>query len=192
MSFIENTFRRKIESLRNGKIPITTVQKKLIYFTLPYISLSRNKNISRELQNLIAKFYPQISLRIVFRNSFSIGSFFRYSDRMPSLLRSCVIYKYVCSQCQATYYGETVRHFTTRIAEHRGVSVRTGNWVTNPLHSNIRDHSIELDHPIHVDSFEIVSSCDKPSVKLLESILIHQFKPTLNDAASSVPLNILA
>jgi hypothetical protein len=164
----------------------------MLYLPMPYISHEQNKKVRHKLQSIISTYYPQIKLTVIFRNNFCVGSFFRYADRMPNLLRSCVVYEYKCSQCPATYYGETVCHLSTRIAEHKGVSSRTGRAMTNPLHSNIRNHANERDHPIHVNNFKIISNCDKSSLKLLESILIHQVKPNLNDADTSVPLSILA
>ncbi|NJL51449.1 MAG: hypothetical protein HC930_03135 [Hydrococcus sp. SU_1_0] len=191
LSFIEKMFRLKIAETRFKKPLIFTVPKKVIYCSLPFVNQYQNISVKKDIQHLISKYYPQINLRIIFTNRFNVASFFRYSDRMPALLRSCVVYKFKCSQCEATYCGETARHFTTRIAEHRGLSSRTGLVVQNPLHSSIRDHSQKSDHPIHVNDFKILSSCERQNLKLLESILIHRSRPTLNGTDSSVPLGIL-
>ena len=102
-----------------------------------------------------------------------------------------VIYMYKCGQCNATYCGETNRHLHTRIAEHRGVSSRTGKLLTSPPNSNIRDHLVSSDHPIIAENFEIIATANKYDIRIVESILIHKTKPTLNDQNSSIPLNIL-
>ena len=31
-----------------------------------------------------------------------------------------------CGQCTSTYIGETYRHLSTRIVEHKGIAIRTG------------------------------------------------------------------
>jgi hypothetical protein len=155
------------------------------------MNTATNNYVKNEIHSIISKFYPQVNVRICFRNQFNISSFFRLKDRIPSLVRSDVVYWYQCGQCNATYCGETTRHLHTRISEHRGISARTNRTVASPPNSNIRDHSLLLDHPIHVENFKIIASSNRFDLRTLESIAIHKLKPSLNDRGSSVPLNIL-
>ena len=106
-------------------------------------------------------------------------------------MRSNEAYKYSCAHCDATYYGETTRHLSTRIAEHRGLSVRTGMPVLNPLNSSIRDHAIFSNHDISTNRFSIVFSYNSYNLRTSESIIISQNSPSLNNTESSVPLNVL-
>ena len=131
-------------------------------------------------------------MKIVFKNGNSVSSFFSFKDTVPSLLRSNIVYRYSCAQCPATYYGETTRHMCTRIAEHKGLSVRTGKPVTKPLNSSIRDHSIQTGHDLLNSNFTIAFSTNSCNLKKSESILIQQNSPDLNNTDSSVPLNILS
>ena len=39
-------------------------------------------------------------------------------DPIPKFLKSFVVYKFVCPDCNACYIGETTRHSSTRIKEH--------------------------------------------------------------------------
>ena len=109
-----------------------------------------------------------------------VFSFFSYKDKVPVSVLSNIVYKYTCAQCPATYYGETSRHLKTRIAEHRGLSARTGKPVTRPLFSSVRDHSIEFNHDLKTDNFQILAHSNKNDVKIVESILIDRDKPDLN------------
>jgi hypothetical protein len=190
IALVEKIFLKKINIIYSVKTSVPTVTKKIIYFVVPYLGDS-NTIVKKQIRTLVQKFYPQLDLRIIFTNSFSMQSLFKVKDRMPTLMRSNVVYKYTCSQCQATYCGETTRHLQTRIAEHKGVSVRTGKPALTPANSKIRDHAISQDHPIVQNNFKIIGSTIKPDLKLLESILIHQSRPTLNDMSSSTPLSIL-
>ena len=101
------------------------------------------------------------------------------------------MYKFSCAQCSATYYDETSRHMSTRIAEHKGLSARTGKPVTNPLNSSIRDHALETGHEINNSNFSIVFSTKSQNLRVSESLLINKNSPPLNNTESSVPLNIL-
>ena len=104
---------------------------------------------------------------------------------------SNVVYKFTCRQCNATYVGETSRHLQTRIAEHRGLSARTGHPVSYPVNSHIRDHCIENNHDLGTGDFEILCKTDNFDVRMAESILINKIKPNLNCADSSVPVHII-
>ncbi|XP_068218340.1 dnaJ homolog subfamily C member 3-like [Palaemon carinicauda] len=63
-------------------------------------------------------------------------------------LCSGVIYKYKCDRCNASYIGESERHYRARLSEHFGRSPRTGSYMAKPPHSAIRDHSLSENHPI--------------------------------------------
>ena len=95
-------------------------------------------------------------------------------------------------QCNATYCEETTRHLHTRVAEHKEVSARTGRPLTVPPNSSIREHSHTADHPISTDNFKILATVSKYDLKIAESILIHKFRPTLNDNSASTQLHILS
>ena len=57
--------------------------------------------------------------------------------------------------------------------------------------SNIRQYSLDFDHPIKLENFKLVNKSNKYEIKKVESILIHILGPNLNDRGSSFPLSIL-
>ena len=89
------------------------------------------------------------------------------------------------------YIGETSRHLSTRIAEHRGLSSRTGMPVSKPLNSSIRDHAMSSNHDISSSNFSVIFSCSEFNLRVSESILISKNNPSLNNTESSAPLNVL-
>ena len=190
--FTEKIINQKLSSLRNISQVTFDVPKKIMFISLPYISDLSNKNIRSELTKLLARFYPQIQFRFVFKNTLSIQNFFHFKDRVPCGLQSCVVYKFSCGQCSSTYIGETTRHLLARIADHKGISIRTGQPFTTPSNSSIRDHALKAGHDINIDDFKICHMTDKTSLKISESILIHKFNPDLNNKDSSTKLNILS
>jgi len=190
-SVIDRCFKLKLNSIFSPKPVLTTVDRKVVYFSIPYINHSVNSKLKKDIILLCNRFYPQLNIKLVFSNNFTIGSFFKIKDRLPTLLHSNAIYWFNCGQCNATYCGETTRHLHTRVAEHRGVSARTLRPVTTPSHSNIRDHCHNSDHPISTSDFKVLATVNRFDIRLAESILIHQRKPTLNSLESSMPLHIL-
>ena len=51
-------------------------------------------------------------------SSFKISYMFGVKDPIPGGLRSRVVYKFALSGSNASYVGETGRHFSTRVKEH--------------------------------------------------------------------------
>ena len=62
-----------------------------------------------------------------------------------------VVYKFICSSCQATHYEKTSRHFIVRCIEHLGVN-KQGKSVKG-VSSSIRDHINETGHSASINSF---------------------------------------
>ena len=154
------------------------------------MSHRHNEQFKQKLLHIVAQFYPQINLKIIFVNNLTISSMFPFKDPIPDDLKSNVVYKFKCGICNSTYIGETTRHFKTRVAEHMGISPRTGKPVKNPK-SNVYKHFQDSGHPIHKADFSIIGNIKSWDTKLLESILIHVQKPNLNGMATSTPLNVL-
>ena len=137
--------------------------------------------LRRETQTCVERLFPQIDLKIAFKNSFSVGSLFRHKDPMPTSLCSNVIYTYNCALCNECYTGSTHRQLQCRIAEHLGVSVRTGLPLSNMSYSAIYEHREKKDHPIDRSNFKIVNrTFNRSSLRLLESLHIFKTKPRMN------------
>ena len=50
--------------------------------------------------------------------SFKIGAYFSSTDQLPLTLRSNVVYKSKCANCNVSYIGETSHHIKSHIEEH--------------------------------------------------------------------------
>ena len=192
LNLIESRISKKLNSIFEPDPIVSSVSKQIIHCKIPYMSNSINKQFNSEILKLVSKFFPQVNLRLIFFNSNTVQSFFPFKDVIPKSMRSSIVYKYECGICNSTYYGESIRHFKTRIAEHSGFSSRTGLPLTSRAKSNIYGHFSKTGHEILPGYFEIVQSVKQQNdLKIAESIDIHRFKPTLNEMVTSVPLNIL-
>ena len=187
---VQSLINKQMYSLMHGVEPMATVAKKDIFCKFPFMSNRHNDQFKRNLDDIIGQFYPQINLRIVFSNNHTISSMFPYKDVIPDALKSNVVYKYTCGVCNSAYIGETTRHFKTRVSEHMGISPRTGRPAKDPK-SNIFKHHKDSGHALLESDFSIISSTQAYDTKILESIIIHVNKPSLNGMTASIPLNIL-
>ena len=102
-----------------------------------------------------------------------------------------VVYKYKCGQCGSTYIGEKIRHFATRIAQRKIVSVRTGYRLASSGESRIREHFSQAQKSFCIENFSVLHASNEFDIKICESIYIHQFNPNLNSMNLSTSLNIL-
>ena len=147
--------------------------------SMPFLG-NHSLNIKKKLTKLLAEFYPQVSLRIVFSSSNNIQRYFKFKDTIPDNLRSSIIYLYKCDSCNASYVGKCERHFRTRCYEHEGRSVRTGALLAKPSHSAIRDHCQEKSHPMTKRNFSILGSTpDKLELIIMEALFQSRYKPNL-------------
>ena len=166
-----------------------SVEKK--YFVIPFLG-DLSYSLRKELDLLFSAYFPNFKIKIIFVNSFTIGSIFGYKDKLPKASRSSVVYQYSCSQCESVYVGSTLRALKTRVSEHAGRSVRTGRMLSSPPYSSIRIHAEQCDTFVSLDNFKILDfSKNSSDLRILEAIYISKIKPNLNETVSSHPLNIV-
>ena len=147
--------------------------------------------IRNKLEKLLKNHHPTVNFKFVFSNPYTIKSFFPFKDRIPSLVRSNIVYQFEYPTCKCRYLGETNRNLTLRFAERRGISPRTGPVLTSPFFSAIRDHSLNYDHPISIKNFKILHYASSPTdAKIIESLYIKSTNPSLNNQTISNVLNL--
>ena len=138
------------------------------------------------------KYFSDFRVRIIFVNPLTTGSIFCYKDRLPKASRSSIVYQYSCSRCESTYVGSTLRTLKTRVSEHAGRSVRTGNMLNSPPFSSVRLHADECDSIVSISDFKILDySKNSSDLRILEAMYISKIKPKLNETVQSHPIYIV-
>ena len=169
------------------KCNLPTVPKLPFYASVPML---HKKSFYDELKRTINNHIPAINMKIIPKNPLTIGSLFRYKEKLSPLMTSSVIYKFNCPRCDlGTYVGSTQRLLRVRIDCHRGVSYRTGCKLTNPEFSSIRNHAKKCKYTINYDDFKILGKATNGHLLTIkESLLIKALVPQLNSQTSSAPL----
>ena len=94
----------------------------------------------------------------------------------------------MCSCCNATYNGQTQRHFFVRASEHLGVTPLTGKFVKTPKKSAIFDHMLVDCHKACFDNFStLLKESNAFKLQLKESLLISCNNLILNKSIYSFP-----
>ena len=97
----------------------------------------------------------------------------------------------MCSCCNATYHGQTQRHFFVRTFEHLAITPLTGKFVKASKKSAIFDHILLDGYKTSFDNFSILLKENNAfKLQLRESLLISRDKPILNKNMYSFPLEL--
>ena len=99
------------------KRSLITVPKKDVLIVLPFLG-QFSLNLRSRLYNCFNKTLTQCDIKIVFQSKNRLSDLFRFKESTPKELRSHIVYKFLCSNCNITYYGETERHLNARSGEH--------------------------------------------------------------------------
>ena len=124
-------------------IPSDFIMPKLTScLVLPYFG-AQSHSMQKDLTDLLTSLYPYLDPKVFLRNTFTIGSIFRFKHRVSKARRHGVVYQCCCSSCGESYIGFTHVRLFTRVCQHMGISGRTGLMITSPNPSSVEDHSVE-------------------------------------------------
>ena len=150
-------------------------------------------NLRSRSYNCFNKTLPQCNIKVIFQSKNRLSNLFRFKDCIPKELCSHIVYKFLCSNCNITYYGETKHNLNVRSAEHLSLSALTGIRVNNNKKLAVKDHCLFFNH---VGSFEVFSilTYESNPFKLLikEALLLSRDKLLLNKQVKSIPLQLVS
>ena len=145
-------------------------------------------NLRSRLYNCFNKTLPQSNIKVIFKSKNRLSNFFRFKDSIPKGLRSHIVYKFLCSNCNITYYGETERHLHVRSGENLSLSALTGKRVNNNKKTAVKDHCLFCNHVGSFEDFSILTYGSNPFKLLIkEALLVSRDKPLLNRQVKSIP-----
>ena len=154
---LDKTINTFLNLMLTPSLPVTTVNKDVRYFKLPYMG-KLSFEVRKSFKEILKNAYLHIKFNFVFTNNNTIGNFLKKRSRPSPDLCSNVVYLFKCPNCQIRYIGSATRWLKHRILEHKGKSIRTGATLAKPSFSSIRDHSHHHNHPFTSTDFEILSS----------------------------------
>jgi len=152
--FQTHDFHKKTESENSQVI------NSLPFFTVPYVSCTAKKFI---------QFFKNISFcKLSFSCLNKLNKFIKvHKDHLSTFSRSNVVYKIDCSNCDASYVGQTKRLLKYRIGEHRNHIKRNSNQV-----SVITNHRITFEHDFDWNNVRVLNE-ETNYRKRLISEMIH-------------------
>ena len=187
-NFIDKCFKKFLNNVHLVKENVPTVEKKRFLLVLPYLGIIVLQTRTK-LQFTFKGVLNCCKLEIAFKCQTRLSNFFRYKDSIVKDLISGTVYKFQCSLCNESYYGESIRHLDIRSGEHMGVSPLTGKKVKRSSNSAICDHLLHCNFLPSFDNFSVLAHENKKYLlEIKESLLIMRDKPSLNRNIISAPL----
>ena len=120
-----------------------------------------------------------------------MSNLFRIKDSIPKELRSHIVYKFLFSNSNITYYGKTERHLNVMSGEHLSLSALTGKRVNSNKKSLVKDHCFFFNDVGSFKDFSILMY-ESNTFKLLikEALLVSRENPLLNKQVKSILLQL--
>ena len=192
LAFIEKNIGRMLKKLYkpfgHREMENYDVPKPIVYFTTFYLG-DVSKTMARDIRSIVRDSFPQVHLRVLYKNHNTIGSQFSFKDKIPKLCLSNLIYKYTCECCNAFYIGKTESQFWNRITQHMGISPRTGDKVSSKAPSDVRDHCLKCKVHVKPENFQIIDRLHSSNgILYLESLHQKTKKPLIGIQQQSTPL----
>ena len=109
-SFIDSCIFKFFNKIHNTKLPVHTVPKMEVSMILPFMGTT-STYVKNNLTRSFRKILPFCNIKVVFKTSNRLSSYFKYKDSFPKSLKSGVLYKYTCAKCTLGYIGYTARYW---------------------------------------------------------------------------------
>ena len=177
--FVNKIIKERVHKLYNGnsKPNIQEEDKKFISF--PYIC-----GLSENIEHLLKD-----KFKVAHKTHTNVGQLFsKLKSRTKKENQSDVIYKVPCSNCQATYVGQTTQYLKKRMEAHR---YRKNEITALSRHASEQKHGFDF---ANVEVLDIEQNSFKR--KILEMLYIRKDKNSVNNrtdiaSLSSIYANIL-
>ena len=107
----------------------------IVYLSyLGTFSLNLRKDLYKSVSNLL----PPFNIKAIFQSKNWLSSLFKFKKSIPIYLRSHLIFKFLCSNCNITYNNETERHLKVKAYKDIGTSPFTGKRINNNKISSVK------------------------------------------------------
>ena len=100
-----------------------SLKKEQIFLDIPFFD-KPTEILGKRIINLAKSVNPLIQVQLIQRPLSSISKYFPKKAPVPELLKSNVVYKIDCSDCEATYIGKTIRQTYRRLQENGASKIK--------------------------------------------------------------------
>ena len=194
VNFVDKCILKFFNKIHEKKEMVHTVPKKDVSIVLPFLG-SISWRVKNELIRSFRDVAPFCNVKVVFKTSTKLASFFTFKDRLPKSLMSGVIYHYHCARCNLSYVGSSKRFWEKRLEEHLHKSALTGKPLNGmQMFAPMYHVRVKCSHESPImgrEDFKIIGREKNPFLlQLKESIFIYKLRPKLNNNDACLPLHL--
>ena len=131
-----------------------TVPKRKLLVVLQFFG-TFSLNLTERLYKTVGKSMPQYNIKVIFQSKHLLSSLFKFKGSISLYLRSHLIFKFQCNNCNISCYCETERHLKVRAGEHIGASPLTGNRLITTKRFSVKDYCLLSRHVYSFDDFTV-------------------------------------
>ena len=142
--FIDKCISKFMNKLYIKKPVMLTVPKKEMYLVLSFMD-KMSALVKSGLVRSLHKHLPFCKVKIAFKTSNRLKSYFIFEDVVPEALRSWQIYNFTRGSSSGSY---TFRYLKVSVSEHQGISPRTGKHLKGACSNSVRDHLLDCNHVV--------------------------------------------
>ena len=143
------------------KRTLTTVPKNVYFIVLPSLS-QFYINLRSRLYKCFNKTLPWCNIKVIFQSKNHLSNPFRFKDSIPKGLGSHLVYKFLCNNCNITYYGETEHHLSVRSQEHLSLTALIRKCVNSSKKLAVKDNSLSFKHMGSFEDLSILTYASNP------------------------------
>ena len=121
INIIDQCIKKFLDKLYVPKQIVPTAPKKELLIVLPFFGKC-SLNFRIGLYKSVSKTLPKCNKKVIFQSKNQLSNLFKFKESTAFYLRSHLIYKFQCSNCNINYYGETELHLKVRAGGHISVS----------------------------------------------------------------------
>ena len=159
----------------------STDKGKVSYFKLPYIGNFSN-SCKIKLKKICEKYCKNVDLRIAFQSS-KLSSMFGTKDKL--ILKSKIVYQFICAECNSVYVGYTTRHYQTRVHEH--LKTDSNSHILKHLR-----HNIKCKEACNESCFKVIDKANSEyELRIKEAMHIQWLAPSINKQKKSLQMTLM-
>ena len=159
-------------AIRSGKAPSTRREGQQREEYTGYVSIPYIKGVSEPIGRILGS----IGVRAAMKPTNTIKqALVRPKDRDANEDQAGVVYELSCTECPAQYIGQTGRHLSERIKEHKRATTRGYH-----LESGVAEHVMDTNHEIDWKAKIFDKDNNQRRRLVREAVWIRKKKPTMN------------
>jgi hypothetical protein len=91
---------------------------RVVFLVLSYYNSA--EDLKKKITDLIRASFPDVDFRLMFKSHYTLGRYFNHKVKTQKVIKSKIVYRLNCLDCEKFYVGQSINHVCKRKEEHMG------------------------------------------------------------------------